>query len=770
MTCFGLDESGPPGIKRPFGREGEIMAADERIGTMIDLWLMEETYERPEMVGEAIRDIHAHDFDTVLLFNQSAIREDGCPEHIELIRAGVTEAGRLGMKALVAFNMYHKAPEFVRRHPKDCARILVEGSQGIAKGMPFEIHIAYPNYWQVGFDRVERLFLLKKDAEGFVKEIKDLRGDERISFDVETKIVYDDKAFTDRIKEVVLSGSLDEEGRLLAFVRFRTSAPDVSSPQFLQYIEEVLSRYRGIPLDGVTWDEASILVAGGNSWKTFYASDAFLSSFAEKYGYDVRDRLYLLKERSPDGSEVRVRADYFRHLRDVLARAQGRFKETAKKIFGAHTASGIHHTWSETDSADLRVGCIDYFHLRKVLTGGFVDNVFFFGEEATTYLSTLASSLSKGTETGEAVSNAWCYRPRDDSLEYHTRLLSLFNVRWFHIGYGDSSAVKYPFHRTWDSCTGLARRNREVGELLDGFERRSPNLLLHNWESLAFEHSPFTHLHRIGSIRLVHRAALRNIPFEIIGSEDLSRARIDGERIVRGDDRYGSLFIAWPSVLGESLWNLVEAFAKAGGRVVLYGPPLLFTPEGESLKERFLSLFGVEDVSSLPDGLIPCEKESLIGLAPFISSGEIPPDEDRSSKIWIRARERTGNAPLVLPYHSIRPGKAVPLLKFGDSLIGVKAKGLDAWYFSFDLPFYERVLLSVLEGVGLPLEARLPGGLFAQAYARGEEWAIVLAGRGKEARVEGTVSFEGATTTISPCRLAVLKGKRGREEISCKTW
>ena len=746
------------------------MSKDARLGTMIDFWIVDATYERPEMITESIRDIHAHGWDTVHLFNVGTFVEDGDAEHVEIIKKGVEEAHRLGMKAMVSLNELRSSREFLRRHPSQCSRIAMKNSCRIEKGSPFEIRSRYFGSFS-GFDRVERIFLLKKDKEGFVTSVEDLTGDTRIAVEMDTTIIYDSNAFTDRIKEVVLGGKLDGEGELVSFIRFRERTPDLTSPDFSRYIEEVLSRFKGIPIDGVSWDEASINMSIAHHWNGFYASEAFQESFRKECGYDLSDKLYLLSERARDGSEARLRCDYFRHMRDCLGRVQGHLKETAKRLFGENTASGIHHTWSETDSIDLRAGDVDYFYLRKVLTGGFVDNVFFFGEDVTTYLSALASSLSKGTDTGEAVSNAWCYRPTDESLEYHTRILALYNVRWFHIGYGDSSVINYPHHRTWDTCTGLARRNHEVGELLEGFERRSPNMLLQSWEGMAFEHTSFIHYQRIGSIRLVYRSALAHRPFEMAGPEDLIASKLKGDTIIRGEDRYRWLVLPWISVVDEKLWKLVEDFARAGGKALIYGAPPSLTPRGSDMGKRFNALLGTGAVSRLADGRIRCEEESLQAVAGALGiEGEITPDEDRSAKMWIRMRERTFKSSVILPRHSIEAGAAEPVLRHGDTVIGVKARDLDVWYFSFDVPMYEKVLNALLQKCAFPIEANIPQGVFAESYTRGDEWALALARRKKTGKLGGRMEFKGTSFDVNESGLALVKGKEGKSAVEIKTW
>ena len=190
---------------------------------------------------------------------------------------------------------------------------------------------------------------------------------------------------------VHLEGSFCGKGDLLLYARFADkSLVDFWSPAAGDYFDLVLNLYRGIPLDGVGWDEPAI---DGN-WNTYRYGRSFAAAFQRRHGYELADKLYLLDQPALAGDSISVRLNYYETLNEGVFESQRRFFDKAREIFGPRLLLGTHHTWQgEGNINDYRAGAVDYFRLNENMDAGYTDCCWW-DEKSVSYAYTLAVSLA----------------------------------------------------------------------------------------------------------------------------------------------------------------------------------------------------------------------------------------------------------------------------------------------------------------------------------------------------------------------------------------
>lgn len=730
------------------------------LGNMIDYWVTKKEVTDLEAFREGIRDIRDKHFDTVHFF-PSGIYDHTDAELVETVRTGVEEARSLGLKSMLHLRMFFDR-RWLKREPHATYKHVREVRIAAGPGA-FEERIPYPP--GCVFGSVLRAYEVEFDGRRMVQTVPCETA--RIHWEIESTIITTRTGFPNRIKEAVLTGPRSETAEQLVYLEFETDQIDPAHPRMRAYITEALEAYCGISLDGFSWDEPSHHCPGvrGCDQPALAVGEGLDAAFGCLTDTSVRDVLPWIFHAGPLADTVRYRKAYYRALRDSLYEAQMFFKQEAQRIFGPSVQMGIHHTWSETDSSDLIAGNIDYPRLCDTLTAGWTDGTYFFGELGTLYVSCLASSLANRSDSGEAYCNLWCYRPREWSVEYHTRLLGLYRVNWFAIGYGEGSAVCFPHHSAWPCHGRYARRLSEFNRRLNGCRRTATVGMLHTWEALAAMRQLYGHVHRAGMLRAAQRAAHESHGLYIFGLDSLSRARVRDGRICVDGLALRTIVLPWPFCMDEDSLSAAAALVEQGGNCVVYGHRPEIAGEDDSAVKLLEQWFGRGALGTTREEALDYEGETLTARG-WLEGVEMRPGEgEREDKGAVRIRERLGQERIRLHATPVRADGAEALVQHGDTVIGACAAGGRAVYCGFELPLYGAAFARVLCKLEGDPWGALGKACFVQAYRTGGETRLAVCAKGPDGSIEGQYEIDGATVTLPDAKMAVvcLKPERAAE-------
>ncbi len=398
-------------------------------------------------------------------------------------------------------------------------------------------------------------------------------------------------------RHVRLSGSVPgaADGRIILYACFREiSLIDFAAPETRRWYVELLDAYRGVPLDGVCWDEPAV----GGDWRSYRSGTAFAKRFADLNGYSLGDRLYLMDEPGLRSESVRVRLDYYRTLNETLAEAQAELNAAARERFGPDILLGNHHTWQgEGGINDYRAGAVDYFHLNDAMDAGYTDCCWW-DPASVAYSYALCSSLGRLTPSGRSECNSWHWKPTNRATRYHSRLMSLMRISWFNIWYGDDGdTCMFPRHYTWATAAECARRHRRWLMHLGGARPVVAVAVLHDWQGICGTNlAHAANLHKAFCMNVSERALAANLAFDFVDARLVADARIEGDCLVTRLGRYAVLVVPGAAVIGRAAWERILAFANAGGAVIFAGPPPTLDDRGEDLTSAFAGLVGIDPI------------------------------------------------------------------------------------------------------------------------------------------------------------------------------
>lgn len=361
------------------------------------------------------------------------------------------------------------------------------------------------------------------------------------------------------------------------------------------YYQQLLECYRDIPLDGIGWDEPG----QGGDWSHYLAGDAFCAAFERLNGYALAERLYLLDEPGTSAEAVRVRLDYYRTLNEGLFRAQRDVIAMARQFFGEDLLLGTHHTWQgEGGINDSRAGAVDYFRLNQNMDSGYTDCCWW-DTYSVAYAYTLGSSLGRLSPSGATEVNTWHFKPSNALVEYNARLMTLMNVSWFNIWYGEmSDTCLYPSHYTWKTTVREARRHREAQRLIGGARPVVEMAMLHGWETVAaINRANIAGAHKTFCLNTAELLVDRSIPFDWVDTQLLAEGTVEADRFVTALGRYSILVLPYASLLPRAAWQKCAEFARAGGKLLFVGPPPEMDTEGVLLRDEFAQLLGIPSLS-----------------------------------------------------------------------------------------------------------------------------------------------------------------------------
>lgn len=556
----------------------------------------------PGKIEAVVRDLGRSGYGIVRLLMRNTNFGHTQPQVVNAVARAVEEGHRHSMRIVLDCepHAFPVAYEMGKRFPEAMGRRLVCAKTEVVGGR-FEFHIPNPQAvagrseflgiegaWLRNGGSLEKLGDLQFRLDG-EREMYDTGFSVRENFYVEGRP-------TEHRMYTHLRGKLESRGELIIYALFSDKLRvDFWSDGCRRYFNELLECYRGIPLDGVGWDEP----ATDGDWESYLYGPAFVDAFERRNGYRLEDRLWLLDEPGATAESVVVRLDYYKTLNEGVCEAQRCFHQKAKEVFGPDLIFGTHHTWQgEGGIRDYRAGAVDYFQLNENMDAGYTDCCWW-DFDSVCYAYTLASSLGRLTSSGLAEVNSWHWKPTNSLTEYHSRLMVLMNVDWFNIFYGESSETcLYPAHYTWTTAVKCMRRNQEFLQRIGKARPVADIAILHGWETVAALNRPeVAGAHKTFCLNTARLLMDRNIAFDWIDSDLLARSVVRKGLLETPLESYRMLVLPYASVLPRQAWNRCAEFARAGGKIIFSGPPPAMDSEGSSLELEFAKLL---DISPLP--------------------------------------------------------------------------------------------------------------------------------------------------------------------------
>ena len=569
---------------------------------IMGITLNESLVLHPERLEAGMRDLAANGFGIVRLFLRSTNFNHRSPEFIEAVRRGVAEGHRVGLKVALDCEPHHQPVgiDMGRQFPNAMGQWLVRAETELVEG---RFHLRIPNpsssHERPEFRGLAAIYLERDGKRQLLPELK-----YEFMYQSETHFTagylfkehyYQEGRPPTERKVNHLRGELAGAGKLVVYAIFDDArVVDFWSPDSWRYYELLLECYRDIPLDGVGWDEP----AAAGDWNSYRFGVSFAAAFARLNGYALEPELWKLDSGAMDADAMKVRMDYYRTLNEGTFEAQRLLLVKARALFGQDILTGTHHTWQgEGGINDYRAGAVDYFRLNENMDAGYTD-CSWWDPDSVHYAYTLASSLGRLTPTGEAEVNTWHQQPTGALTDWNVRLMTLMDITWFNIWYGETSdTALYPGHWTWPRATKEMRRHRDAQRLLGKAKPVVEIAMLHGWESVcAINRTGVAGGHKAFSLNTSSLMIDRSIAFDWIDTGLLANAIVVDGRLTSSLGSYSVLVLPYASVLPRAAWDRTVEFAQAGGTVVFTGTPPARDVDGKPLVAEFAQLLEMPEL------------------------------------------------------------------------------------------------------------------------------------------------------------------------------
>lgn len=658
-----------------------------------------------EKLRSAIQDIHKKGFDTACIEFRNCLYNEYDTEGKEAVKIIVDEAQKLGVKVVKI--MPYPGGNIIKKCPDARQKLIIE-HKGRIKGNQFTIDIK--NMGSISFasneptfQGIHKAFLIKRNGD-LITNAKDITST--------IKYTTDFNVFA------TVTGTYEKDGEILIYARYDADLMDFSSQDILKSMDEYIAHFKDLHLAGYAMDEFG---TGCRACDVYFAGDHFLKSFREKYGYELSDKLYLLKNEAEGECSGKLRYDYYNLTIDNTWTVQKYMKDRYTQLYGKEIFGGFHHTWwGEGNSGDLWSGNIDYFRLAENLKGGFVDAQYD-AERTMVSMCMLAESLAKYSDTGIAYNMCWDRNPTHGKLDYFHRLMAIRNVRWIGHAYGGTGSFGpgYPDHSTWDFTEVCTHREKIFQEFIGKAVSKPKVAMMYLWESVACFNNEFMHYHRLSMKALLDKMLQRNIEIDIIPTFDNDLTRFD------------VLMVLWPSMMPESTWSAIKNYVASGKRVIFMGPSAECTVEGRNIVKEFEEMIGAKSRS------IYSGKEY---------NGEY---EYVAWDMWFTDKK------IPMQCFPLTPVDCNVSLLHDSDVVGMVKKNVE--YYAFELPLttYFNPVLSGLEKYS---EINLPEGIFSKVSYDGDISVISLTGQWGS-KVNCSFEFMGNRITIKDGMLVGIKLK-----------
>ena len=599
------------------------------------LWLNESYVLAPERLEAAAKDLAERGFGIIRVMLRNTSFNHRSPLVVAAVARLVKAAHEHGVRVVLDCEP-HSTPvghDMAATYPGSLGYRLVRAEATLIKGR-FVMQIPDPHAMgdRADFRKVEIAFL--EDAQG-IRKLENLAYNYRsVCEPYANGFITRDHTYTEgrpgnpmgRVTHITGTLPVASEGKLIIYAHFFDSRRiDFWSDDFRRYFDDLLECYRDVPLDGIGWDEP----ATEGSWNHYIYGEGYKTAFRRMKGYDLTEKLYLLDDGSFSPEAVQVRLDYYHVLNEALFDAQARLFAKSRELFGEDIILGTHHTWhGEGNITDYRCGAVDYFRLNENMDVGYTD-CWWWDPDAVNYAYTLGSSLGRLTPGKDAEINTWDAKPTNSRTEYNARLMTLMNVLWFNIWYGDSSdTCLYPADYTWETAISETHRHQKAQQLLGSAVPVIEVAMLHGWETVCgVNRADVASAHKAFTLNQATLFIERSVPFDWVDTSLIAKATITGDRLVTALGSYRVLVLPFATVLPRAAWEKTLAFAKAGGKVVFTGTPPHIDTEGGSLAGEFSGLLdmpalpleeylaGIDAVCTLPNNR-PQKLEITYPLAP----------------------------------------------------------------------------------------------------------------------------------------------------------
>jgi hypothetical protein len=717
---------------QPLRRHDQIMG----------ITLNESLVLNPERVEAAMRDLAASGFGIVRLFLRSTNFNHRSPEFIEAVRRGVEEGHLLGLKVAIDCEP-HSQPvgiDMGRHFPGAMGQLLVRAEAPVVDG---RFHLRIPNPASSN-ERPEfrGLAAVYLEHDGKRRVLTDLAYDWMYQSETHFSANYifkehyyqEDRPRTER-KVNHLRGELADarEGKLVVYAAFDDARLiDFWSPETWRYYNLLLEGFRDIPLDGVGWDEP----ATSGDWERYRYGKGFAEAFERLNGYALAPELWKLDSGELDADAVKVRMDYYRTLNEGTYEAQRRLIAKARELFGPDILTGTHHTWQgEGGINDYRSGASDYFRLNENMDAGYTD-CSWWDPDSVSYAYTLASSLGRLTPTGEAEVNTWHQQPTGALTEWNVRLMTLMDITWFNIWYGETSdTALYPTHYTWPRVVREMRRHRDAQRLLDGAKPVVEVAILHGWETVCgLNRAGIAGAHKAFSLNTSTMMIDRSVAFDWVDTGLIANSTVTDGRLVNALGSYRVLVLAYASILPRAAWDRAVELAQAGGTVIFTGTPPDQDTDGNKLIAEFAALL------EMPE--LPLDRY----LAGIDAACTLPAGRPQQLDVTYPLR---GDA------------KRITLSVEDEPHAIHNAQG-NVHYLT-DLDPLER-MIDVIEPALMPAVRCASSSILWRLYRRGAREVLVLVAR-KDRRLDGIVKFAGRTIEFHGGTVAHVVAENGDVKV-----
>lgn len=549
------------------------------ISTPMMLLLNTEDAQNHDEIRKSVHEIAQTGFDAVCLeFRNSQFDEFDAVGQAAM-QVCYEEAKRCGI-GFVKIMPYGSA-RFLKANPELYRRVLKEISMTFT---PEQLSQSQCMQLPGGKPLLDRVFRIQKNENG------EIISAERCEQEVQYLISGEQLQI--RVKDA---------GEYLFYFSCETTDADYANPAITNMLDAFLAAYAPYKLDGYAMDEFG---AGSREAGVYLSSESFLTLFEATYGYDLRDKLYLLQNRGADTEFAVVRYDYYTLTNTLTLNYQMAAREKFEAKYGKDLFIGFHHTWwGEGNSGDLWAGNIDYFRLCKALTGGFVDAQYD-TERTMLSMTQLAESIARYSDTGNAYNMCWDRYCTPRKMDYYHRMLAARNVKWVShalaksirnarwqckdITVGFSSDVQFAGlfadklidNPLWGDISKCIRWEHSLEKKLCGANSPAKVAVLYIWESNAFFNNEQMHYHRASLKALLDKLMTNNIPIDVVPSFETNLSH------------YDVIFALWPSMMPDSLWQALKQAVTAGKQVYFMGPPAYVTTSGKDISAEFEKLTG----------------------------------------------------------------------------------------------------------------------------------------------------------------------------------